>query len=140
MTSEFKWAMAGDTMVLFNSPGELPDDGLNRFFTELRSAPTTKLLAASVGVVVVNGKQRKKCADELHTKGVTVAVVTDERIVRGIVTAVAWLGLQSARSFAWAELQNAVRFLDGRDNVIATLMDLRDSWETSVARRKRVAR
>jgi hypothetical protein len=106
-----KWIDIGDLMVSLGiNEGPIPDDVWERFVKEIIAKPIKKYLATNVGYVDVNSVQRKLISDAFKTKNITVAVVTDEKIVRGIVTAVSWLGV-NIRSFSWTELEKAIDYL-----------------------------
>ncbi len=74
--------------------------------------------------------QRKKGVDAAKEKGIRVAVVTDERLVRGIVTAASWFGTD-IQAFDWSHLRDAIDFLqvqtELKDYVERTCEDLRRS-------------
>jgi hypothetical protein len=49
-------------------------------------------------------------AEVLRSRNIPTAAVTDERLVRGLITAVSWLGVD-IKPFAWSEVHNAVTYL-----------------------------
>jgi hypothetical protein len=55
--------------------------------------------------------QRKQGAEVLKTRKIRVAVVTEEALVRGFVTAIGWLGVNTS-AFSWGNLKAALAFLE----------------------------
>ena len=58
-----------------------------------------------------DAKQRKALADLLRHEDARVAVLTDSIVARGILTALAWLGLPQ-RGFAPGDLRGAASYLE----------------------------
>ena len=106
----FKWTELGNLMVGYSTEGQIPDDVWRRFIHDLKTKSFTKYLGASVGYLEVTSIQRKQVAEALKGKSVSLAVVTDEKLVRGIVTAASWLGI-NVKSFSWAEMNDAFNYL-----------------------------
>jgi len=141
--SQLQWKTLDDMLIGFISPGQLPDEGLDLLCQELQAKPVKTYLSTSYGVVDVNSMQRKKVVDVLTGRGTKIAVVTDERLVRGIVTAASWLGLRNVKTFAWADVTEAVGFLEPRFDVaraVGIVMQMLESWERSAGKKAKIAR
>ncbi len=108
--SVFKWTFLDDVVVSFATEGPVRDEPWSQFVSELRSKELVAYLATNRGAAKINSVQRKMAADAIEGKGIPIAVVTDERLVRGIVTAAAWLGM-NVKAFSWSHLDDALRYL-----------------------------
>jgi hypothetical protein len=68
--------------------------------------------------------------ETLKRKGVQIAIVTDEKVVRGIVTAASWVGVD-AKAYSWTELRDAIKHLgippESTERVVAAVNHLRIS-------------
>jgi hypothetical protein len=107
---QHQWIVLGDLMVSFTRPGKEGPDALWQTFAKDLSKGIGRYLATSVGTVEVTSVQRKLVADVLRNRNIPTAAVTDERLVRGLITAVAWLGAD-IKPFAWADLHGAIEYL-----------------------------
>lgn len=106
-----KWTAVDDLMIsLGTNEGQIPDNVWEQFVTDLRTKHINKYIATNVGYVEVTSTQRKKIVEVLKEKSIPVVVVTDDRLVRGMVTAVSWLGVK-IKSFSWEEINGAMEHL-----------------------------
>lgn len=108
--SAHKWKIVGDTIVSVTTQGPIPQDIWEEFIKDLKRKEVTRWLSAAIGYVEANSVQRKMSIDVTGPRGMVVAVVTDERLVRGMVTAASWLGVKIS-AFSWDEMSAAVRYL-----------------------------
>lgn len=124
-----RWVVVDDVLVTFATPGEIDNQVLTAWSKDIKTKPVAKLLGANVGVVEANSAQRKLAVDTVKGKNVPVAIVSDQALTRGIVTAASWLGA-NIRAFSWKELREATQFLQIlpplQDKVIDALMKLRN--------------
>lgn len=104
------WLIIDDVILSFTRPGPTDDALWNAFAKDLRNSKVSKYVGAAVGVIDVTSVQRKIVADALRERKLPVAAISDERLVRGMITAVAWLGA-NIKPFAWSELQQATDYL-----------------------------
>lgn len=109
--STVRWCVVENLMITFSTPGTLTDPDFNVWMKEFRAKPFTRYLNTSVGYVNLTSVQRKLAAEAMKEKAVKTSVVTDEMLLRGMVTAVAWLGAD-VKAFSWADLAVAIRHLD----------------------------
>jgi len=109
--SVHKWTEIGDLMIGYSTNGTIPEETWQKFLVELKTRPITRLLWVSIGALEVPSLRRKQVAEALAGKGVSLAVVTNDRMMRGVVTATSWLGID-VRAFSWVELRDALRRLD----------------------------
>jgi hypothetical protein len=112
------WIVEGELMVSFYLPGPIEPAVFQDYCDTISSGVVHKLLAASIGAVEIDAAQRRQVNQALRTRpqvAVAVAVVTDEALVRGQVTAIAWLGRIDVTTFAWHKLAEAYRHLSPRD-------------------------
>jgi len=110
------WTVEGELMVSFWVPGSIPQAVWQDFCDTLASGATHKLLLASIGAVEFDALQRRQINEALRARPpVAVAVVTDEAVVRGQLTATTWLGHIDVTSFPWHKLTDAYWHLSPRD-------------------------
>ena len=125
-----KWVVVDDVMVTFATPGEIDNQALTAWSKDIRTKPVAKLLGANVGVVEANSAQRKLAVDAVKFKNMPVAVVSDQALTRGIVTAASWLGA-NVKAFSWKDVRAATQFLQlqqpVQERVIEALMKLRNT-------------
>jgi hypothetical protein len=129
-----KWTVVGDVFIAHATAGPMQESVWELFVKDLKSKPFTKCLVTSKGVVEVSSVQRKSGSEALKNRNIPSAVVTDERVVRGIVTAASWLGV-NIKAFSWAELRDCLQHLrigsENEERVMAALDALRASSEES---------
>ncbi|PRP97864.1 hypothetical protein ENSA5_30970 [Enhygromyxa salina] len=137
--SVFKWIKDGGLMVAVNTAGNLNDEAWASFMAEFEAGDYTHYIGASLGVLEVTATQRKQAAAAIRRTKVTVAIITDDMLVRGVVTAVSWLGA-NAQSFPWKDIDRALDKLalgDRKDGVKQTLNRLRDEVLAEAQARKK---
>lgn len=115
--STLEWSLVGNIMVVCIRPERVPDDTWARYLKSLRERPATKFLGVTIGTADVTSVQRKEMFEIVKAKSMQSAVVTDERLVRGIVTAASWFGID-VKAFSWAELPAAVLHLGTSRTVV----------------------
>jgi hypothetical protein len=127
-----KWTVVADVFIHHTTAGPIPDSVYDLFVKDLKSKPYTKFLGSSTGAAEVTSLQRKSASEALRARNIPSAVITDERLVRGIVTAASWLGV-NIKSFSWTEARDAIKHLgvarEHEDRVLDALTALRTGTE-----------
>ena len=118
-----KWIVEDGVMVALSAPGPISDEVWKEFVKDLGTKPITRYLGVNIGAVQVSSTQRKAASDVVRRRGIQLAVVTDEKLVRGMVTAVSWLGVD-VKAFSWAELREAIEHLGIRQPQAEKIMDV----------------
>lgn len=137
-----KWVKSGEVMLNVTTAGHVNDELWASFVAELGAHDYKCYIGASLGVLEVNALQRKEAAAALRGNGVAVAIITDDVLVRGVVTAVSWLGA-NVKSFAWRDFDRALGRLgvsERKDDLVPLLERLRSEVVAEEAERKRVRR
>ncbi len=119
--STFKWEVVDDVMITVATTGDVPQAPWDAFIAAMRSKRVGRYLSVAFGSPSINSVQRKVISDLLSQQKIPVAVVTDERLVRGIVTAVSWLGVD-IKSFSLSEIGTAMKHL-GIADISAPLVE-----------------
>ncbi len=123
-----KWVNTGDLLIAFSTSGVVPIDVWQDFIKHLETAPIRRFLGTSVGTFEVSSVQRKQMSEIMSRRRIPIASVTDDKFVRGIITAASWLGVD-IKPFSWADLRQAIRHLGVtqpmEDVVYKKVMDLR---------------
>jgi hypothetical protein len=129
------FARHGDILINFSAGGGLSPAEFAEWLERLREPGVKNFLSCAVGPVGMSSVQRRQAGDFAKERGIRTAVVTDDRIGRGIVTAVSWLGAD-IRAFSWADMEDAAAFLgvhspDERAKVASLARALRRDCERS---------
>lgn len=116
----------------------MSDESMNAMLNDMRTKPIKKFLGTDIGGVEVTSVQRAAGAELVREKGISVVVVTDERIMRGVVTALSWLGA-NIKSYSWTTLEDAVRHLGVNSSqereIVDTVLAMRRSCEAKAKAR-----
>lgn len=129
----FESAYIDDALLMCFQPGPFSNVEWDRLLGQMRKKPITRVIAGSLGVNDPNGIQRKEGAAFLMEHKIQAVVVTDDRLVRGFVTAASWVGANIS-AFGWSDLRGAVeraRIVDAEkaNEAVKTLLFLRRTLE-----------
>jgi hypothetical protein len=108
--NQWRWKIVDDVMVSLGTHGAMPDDEWKRCVTDLEVRPIKKWLVTVLGTFEVNSMQRKLGIDAINRRRVHLAVVSEDRVVRGLVTAASWFGVD-VKPFPWTDLDQAIKHL-----------------------------
>lgn len=135
----FKWVKTGNLMIAVNTAGNISEDLWARFIADFGGGDHRGYLGASLGILEVSSSQRKSAAKAMREGNFPVSILTDDVLVRGVVTAVSWLGA-NAKSYPWSQLDLALQFLDvdvGKPEVVRIVDELRADVEAEFEARRR---
>jgi hypothetical protein len=107
----FKFQVVDDLLISFQTAGPTSDVMWAEFIKQLKRTGVTKFLGTSMGASEVNSVQRKIAADVFKIRKIPVVIVTESSLVRGIVTAVSWLGAD-VKAFDWIDLRKGLDHLN----------------------------
>lgn len=107
----FEYELVDDVMVTRNRPGPVDDRLWNKYIEELLKADVKATFSLVEGSITVTATQRRSAAEALKTKSLPAVVIIDDRISRGILTAISWLG-GNVKGFSWSEVDKAVNAVD----------------------------
>lgn len=136
--TEMKLVVVDDLLVSVSRSGTddkgiLNQRDMGNFLDVLRTAPIKKYLACMHGSFNSSSVQRKEGADLVKARDIQIAVITDDRLVRGIVTALSWLGAKVS-AFSWNDVSRALDHLhvdgDQASRAQAAITKLR--WELGI--------
>lgn len=134
------WTVVGDLLVSFHLPGPIPSGDWDDYCDTVASPEVLKVLATSIGAIEVDTGQRKQINLALRTTPqASAAIVTDEAIVRGLMTAIAWLGRVDLKAFPWHKVADAYRHLAPTGIDEKQALDLVDEVRRRVEARERSA-
>ena len=100
----FKFAEVEDLLVSFSTEGPCSDRDWAELITHLKNPQIRKYMCTNWGATEANSLQRKSASEVLNARKIPVVVIANANIVRGIVTAVSWLGV-NIKAFDWPALQ-----------------------------------
>lgn len=98
-----------DVIVSFTIPGRIHDELWDAFVADIMTQRPRYCVLLCLGRVEVDAAQRRRSTHAFVRTRSSVIVVTDNRMTRGLVMTVAWLGAK-LDAFTWPELPRA---LDG---------------------------
>lgn len=123
--AEMRWRRLDDLMVLVHSPRAPTDDEWRAYV----DAFDDELLARGRCIVFTDGgapttNQRRIIQQMTVTRPFPTAVITKNRAVRGVITALSWFNA-GIRAFAPEDLAGALHYLDAsdREDAIARARD-----------------
>jgi hypothetical protein len=130
--AKLTWKVVSRVLVAHATEGPVDNGLYNRFVEDMRTQDIKAYLAGTTGSAELTSVQRKAASEVLKDRGIRTFIVTDSRIVRGIVTAASWLGV-NAQSFSWNEIDSAVAAIGDilnldpaeRQSVLRTVNELR---------------
>lgn len=133
-----RFEVVGEVLISFSMDGVISVDSMNLVFDQLRSGKIKTFLATDQGGVEVTSIQRAESAKIVKEMGISIVIITDERIIRGVVTAMSWLGA-NIKAFSWSDIDKAVTHLqvgaDEADRIRKTIFKLRQSGEEEAKKR-----
>jgi hypothetical protein len=139
-----EWKVIRNTVfVFYGSGGDFSQEDYDRWIEDLTRSQYVKYIGGTGAKFLLNGSIRKGGREFFVKNKVPFATVTDDKIVRGFVTAASWFGMNIA-AFAWSDSRGAMKWL-GVDNAIAhealaALQDLRISVEEKLRQRETAQR
>jgi len=102
-----------DQIMLVVHADVLPADADWARMSTVRNAHGNKLrglLVIAPPRASINAAQRAEVAEFMKATGVSIAVVTDSALIRGVANAIGFLGIR-VQAFASAEIDAALRYL-----------------------------
>lgn len=129
MPAQYKWTVVGDVLLNYGTPGPVPDELWQGMLKEMKKPHVKKYLPAIVSSEP-NSLQRKQAIEILKEKRIPVALVTDDKMVRGLAMAASWLGTD-VKAFSWIELEKAFRYLKVPPTMDQALLKAIDDLKTS---------
>ena len=130
--ASLQMATIDDLLVTFVTPGRISDEAFAAYIAALKDRKITKYMATVGSVVEFDSLQRKKAAEA--GRRLRAVAVTDDRMVRGIVTAMSWLGID-VKAFSWAEVPAAIKHLEctkNEERILAAIKKMRLDAERAV--------
>jgi hypothetical protein len=106
--AKLKWVLDNGILVSFTTKGAMDPKLWNELVHDLSTMPIRKYLVTTVGSGELNSIQRKQVADIFSKKKIGVAVVTDDKTVHYVVTAISWFGVD-IKAFSWKEIHEAIQ-------------------------------
>lgn len=106
----------------------MPVEPWEQMIRDLQTLPIRGYLGTSEGAVQVTATQRKMGVDAMGNRGLPTAIVTESRVVIGLVTTASWLGAK-IKAFSWPDLHLATRYLGSsqaqHDEIAAAIQQMR---------------
>lgn len=106
-----KFETIDELLVSYTTAGAVADSDWTDLINRLKDPKITKYMPTSIGTVDVTSVQRKTVAEVLKVRKIQVVVVTEASLVRGLVTAVSWLGA-NIKAVDWPDIHKGLDHLD----------------------------
>ncbi len=106
----FKLEVLEDLLIGLTTVGPIPDPVWDDFIRHLKKPEITKYIGTVVGATEANSVQRKAAAEVFKARKLPVVVVTESSLVRGLVTAVSWMGA-NVKAFDWPDVRKGLDHL-----------------------------
>jgi hypothetical protein len=127
---EHQWMHVGGVVAAYTSEGLMPVEPWEQMIRDLQTLPIRGYLGTSEAAVQVTSTQRKMGVDAMGNRNLPTAIVTESKVVIGLVTTASWLGAK-IRAFAWKDLAAATRYLGSSpaetEEIIAAIYEMRTS-------------
>jgi len=117
-----------DDVVVSCSVGNVMPEDIDRLLESLLAAETHVYIAGASGDVGIDSASRNRLFDTLKKHSIRVIGVTDSKLVKGILTAASWMGVQ-VRGLSWADLASEKSDPALRDSSLRCLLDMRRRCE-----------
>jgi hypothetical protein len=100
-----------DVLVLCWSAGAVTSEDWAHCMKGHRHKPISLAVNGCLGTVELTSLQRKEGGAYIKEHRIKSLVITDDRIVRGLATAVSWVGADVS-AFAWDDLPAAMKHVE----------------------------
>lgn len=107
MTASHEWQRVGSVLITFTVTGWIDDSVFDAYLKALADPEVRLVLSVAEGSNSLTATQRRSAADLLKTRKMPAIVVTDDRVTRGILTAISWLGA-NVSGYSWTSLKDAI--------------------------------
>jgi hypothetical protein len=125
---DHQWQHVGGVVAAFTTEGLMPVEPWEQMIRDLQTLPIRGYLGTSEAAVQVTSTQRKMGVDAMGGRGLPTAIVTESRVVIGLVTTASWLGAK-IKAFAWKDFRLATRYLGSspaeHDEIVAAINQMR---------------
>ncbi|NJK32665.1 MAG: hypothetical protein HC927_09785 [Deltaproteobacteria bacterium] len=102
------WQRVGDIVVSFTASGAIDDEVWLQFVSALGEDGVRMAFAVTVDEAFgISATQRKSAAEVMQARNLSAVAVTNSRVLRGVLTAVSWLGAK-VKAYPWDALDAAV--------------------------------
>lgn len=105
------WTVVGDVLISVTTAGPVLDSQWNAWMKDLETKGLKKCIGATIGATELSSLQRKRASEIARDKNIRVAAITDDALVRGIVTAASWFGA-NIKAYPWTNIPGALKFLE----------------------------
>lgn len=99
------WGYLGPVMLTCGGGGEMPAARFDTWIADMKRHEFDYVLGSTVGRTSINSVQRRQVVEALGHKR-RVIVIVENRVMRGILTALDWLGLK-VKSYDWPDIHRA---------------------------------
>lgn len=105
------WKIVAQVLVAHATDGRVEVELFDRFVEDQRTKDIKMYIATVDGSVHLSSAQRKASSEALSTRDIQTFIITDSRVVRGIVTVAGWLGAP-ANAYSWADINAPLEMIE----------------------------
>lgn len=136
LTRPHEWHRVGDIVVTATIGGVI-DDELWDSFLRFIDADGVRVLfcLTSNDVAGITAIQRKKAAEVMSRRAFSAVVLTDSRVIRGVLTAMSWLGAQF-QPFRWNQIDEAARQVIDSPALHAQLVEMATQFHKEMVEKR----
>ncbi len=102
-----EWRRLG-SFLLLTAAGPVPQDALERLIKDVQRHLVKGVLAVAAGHVQMTSVQRRLVSNAF--RGIPIAAIVEDRLTRGVVTAIAWLGT-AIKAFQPSDVESAMDYV-----------------------------
>lgn len=137
----FSWTRYGKLMIVYAEPGDVPAHRFDAWIADIEAYKFPFVIGAAGGGASITGKQRRRVIEAFGNER-NVVVLVDDRLTRGIFTALSWLGL-NVRCYPWLQMHEAIEYLELPElttaEVAEMVVELRAAAEAAAGKESRVS-
>ncbi|HEX2572824.1 MAG TPA: hypothetical protein VH877_24955 [Polyangia bacterium] len=104
------WKVIDDILIACSTAGEVPQELWKDLIADVRKHRVTKVIGLSLGQSSISSSQRKEVSELARLQGIRLVNITDDKLVRGIMTALSWLGV-NVIAFPMSQLREGIASL-----------------------------
>ena len=130
-----EWRVVGEVFVFYGAGGTFTGEAFESYFSDLEQSGCKKYIGATGQGFFLTSADRARGKPFFDENEIPFATITDDRVVRGYVTAASWFGM-NVKAFSWAKRAESTRWLEldrhTARQCLDALLDLRFKVESSL--------
>lgn len=121
------WETVDDIIVAVTAPGDIDSQVWTRYVGDLKQPHANYVLSLVRGAVSIDAVKRNEAASTVKDNNLQVIVITESRLTRGVLTAVAWMGA-NITALSWNDLEKAFDKIKASDETRLRILTIADAF------------